>query len=272
MTSKRCDQPRTADGRFDRYVRQHGDLRLVGGECAAFDSGADDCPMPESEWDEYNADGTYSYPPEPVCAEQVIAFWRRCPIPDAVLAQVQRAHLEVRRLLVQAHLEKAHPSSSRPRERMFNGESRQSAAEWDRVHEGAAASAEAHFPPAPMPAGQVRSLVRAMRAVDQAYSSSLAEEEYKRVKNESAGLTWDEQSLTWGNVCYLYGESHYPERAWQDPAIRDTGKLDQVTQQLADLTEAVNRIRDGQDADFLTRGKSPRQAERALRDAGYTKS
>lgn len=43
-------------------------------------------------------------------------------------------------------------------------------------------------------------------------------------------------------------------------------------QQLADLTETVNRIRDGQDADFLARGKTQRQAERALRDAGYTKN
>lgn len=43
-------------------------------------------------------------------------------------------------------------------------------------------------------------------------------------------------------------------------------------QQLADLTETVNRIRDGQDADFLTRGKAQRQADRALRDAGSTKS
>ncbi|ACV79080.1 hypothetical protein Namu_2734 [Nakamurella multipartita DSM 44233] len=78
--------------------------------------------------------------------------------------------------------------------------------------------------------------------------------------------------MTWGNVCYFYGEGHYPNRVWQDPAIRDDGKLEVVAQQLADLTETVNRIRDGQDADFLTRGRSARQAERALRDAGFTKT
>ncbi len=38
--------------------------------------------------DEYNADGTYSFPPMPRSAEQHLRFWMRVPVPDSVLQQV----------------------------------------------------------------------------------------------------------------------------------------------------------------------------------------
>lgn len=266
------EQPRTSDGRFGRRTNRASPLQLEDPQRATFGSDDHDGCMPETEWDEYNADGTYSYPPDPISAEQLITFWHRCPIPDAVLAQVQRSHAAVRQRLVDSRIERTHPTATRPRERVFNSESKQACAEWDAGHQEAVLEAENHFPPAPMPAGQVRSIVRAMRAVRQAGDSGLEDEEFERVRAEPSGVTWAGRELTWNNVCYHYGRSLYPNWVWLDPAVHGFGKLDAVTQQLADLTEAVNRIRDGQDADFLTRGKSPRQAERALRDAGYTKS
>lgn len=271
--TRRDDQPRTSDGRFDRRMNlaPSSSLQLEEPARATLGDDAHDGCMPETEWDEYNADGSYSYPPEPINAEQLVAFWRRCPIPDSVLSQVQRSHAAVRQRLVKDRIEKAHPGT-RPQERAFSSESKQACAEWDTGPHQAAVEAEAHFPPAPMPAGQVRSIVRAMRAVRQAGDSKLADEEFERVRAEPSGISWAGRDLTWNNVCYHYGRSLYPDWVWLDPAVHGFGKLDRVSQQLADLTETVNRIRDGQDADFLTRGKTQRQAERALRDAGYTKN
>jgi len=272
MMTRTDEQPRTSDGRFDRRVHDVGPLRLAEPDRADFGSGDHDSPMPETEWDDYNADGTYSYPPEPINAEQLIAFWRRCPIPDSVLAQVQRSHGAVRQRLVEDRIEKTHPITQRPRERTFNSETKQASAAWDAARQEALSEAGAHFPPAPMLAGQVRSIVRAMRAVRQAGDSNIADDEFEKVRAHPSGVIWAGRELTWNNVCYFYGRNLYPDGVWQDPAVHGFGKLDVVTQQLADLTETVNRIRDGQDADFLTRGKSQRQAERALRDAGYNKS
>lgn len=227
-----------------------------------------------SEWDDYNSDGTYSYPPEPVCAEQVVAFWRRCPIPDAVLAQIQRAHPDVRRVLVSRRVEELHPAS-RPKERIFGTESKAAAAGWDAARQSAIAEAEALFPPAPMPAAQTRTIVRAMRATMQAGDSSFNDSEILKVTSQPSGLSWNGRDLTWGNVCAYYGHRAFADWVWNDPAVTGPAKLDEmsrsINERLDQLNAAVIAIKDGQDADFLTRGKSQRQAERALRDAGFTK-
>lgn len=270
------EQPRTADGRFGRRARNVSSLHLIGRTNAAnyaYDRpGPDDGDMEEpSEWDDHNAEGTYSYPPEAVCAEQVIAFWRRCPIPDAVLAQIQRAHPEVRQVLVRQRIEGKHPSAGRPKEKTFSTDSKAAAAAWDQAHQQAISEAEEHFPPAPMPATEVRRIVRAMRAVDHADNSRLSDKDAKVVASEPSGLSWAGYDLTWGNIAHFYGAYTYADWVWQDPALTRDGKLDRLDRKIDELTTAVSAIKDGQDADFLTRGKTQRQAERALRDAGFTK-
>lgn len=42
--------------------------------------------------EEYNADGTYAFPPHPRSLEQHIAFWESVPIPDEKLTQVLNAY------------------------------------------------------------------------------------------------------------------------------------------------------------------------------------
>lgn len=270
------EQPRTGDGRFAGRKRHAAGLHLIGRTCTTGDAvpdlAPDDGDMGEaSEWDDYNSDGTYSYPPAPVCAEQVVAFWRRCPIPDAVLAQVQRTHPDVRQVLVQRRIEELHPASGRPKEKLLNAESKSAAAAWDQAHQRAIAEAEAEFPPAPMPGAQVRTIVRAMRATIQAGESHFRDDEILEVTAELSPMAWNGRNLTWGNICYFFGHRVYADWVWQDPALTRDGKLDRLDRKIDELTTAVSAIKDGQDADFLTRGKSQRQAERALRDAGFTK-
>jgi len=223
-----------------------------------------------SEWDECNADGTYSYPPEPVCPALVTAFWRRCPIPDAVLAQVQRAYPDVRQILVDNRVEELHPAAPRPQEKMFNAESKAAAA-WDAAHRQAYAEADAQFPAVPMPSSQVRTIVRAMRAVAQAGDAHFSDDEVAEVTGEPSGVIWNERE-TWGNLSYHYGRRNYADWAFEDPAVRGSdARFDELSAKIDQLANTVGNIKDGQDVDLLTRGKSKRDAERVLRQVGFTK-
>ena len=55
----------------------------------------------------YNADGTYAYPPPPINADQVFAFWLHVPVPDAVLGDVrwrdQERHAQMEAQLNELH-------------------------------------------------------------------------------------------------------------------------------------------------------------------------
>ena len=55
----------------------------------------------------YNADGTYAYPPPPINADQVFAFWLHVPVPDAVLGDVRRRDQE-RHAQMEAQLDELH--------------------------------------------------------------------------------------------------------------------------------------------------------------------
>lgn len=56
---------------------------------------------------EYNARGTYLFPPRPRTVSQHIAFWENVPIPDEIMANVQQAYQEHREEAITAACNRA---------------------------------------------------------------------------------------------------------------------------------------------------------------------
>lgn len=76
------DQPRQpggspTGGRFAPLPRQESDVSLA-----------------DLSDEEYNADGTFEYPPIPRSVAQHVAFWTRVRVPDAIMARVRSAYVE----------------------------------------------------------------------------------------------------------------------------------------------------------------------------------
>jgi|GEM_PF-4595446 len=72
-------QPRAPKG-----APQGGEWTQMEGDVASFD-------LRELTDDEYNADGSFEYPPAPRSAEQVIAFWAKVQVPDTILEKTKFA-------------------------------------------------------------------------------------------------------------------------------------------------------------------------------------
>jgi hypothetical protein len=67
--------PNSTGGRFATVIRLDADVDLE--------------PATDAE---YNADGTFEYPPIPRSFEQHVRFWARIPVPDAVIARIRIAY------------------------------------------------------------------------------------------------------------------------------------------------------------------------------------
>lgn len=80
------DQPRDDHGRFARTGFTRASFNL-GPMAPGFGNNPDLLSD-----DEYNADGSYDYPPQPRSAEQVYAFWGSVRIPDEALDFHQKAY------------------------------------------------------------------------------------------------------------------------------------------------------------------------------------
>ncbi|MPV51052.1 hypothetical protein GCG21_13755 [Pseudactinotalea sp. HY160] len=76
----------------------------TGGQFAAQDRPGADVALHELSDAEYNAEGTFTYPPRPRSASQHIAFWESVPIPDQVLVEVHRAYEQARDTAITSEL------------------------------------------------------------------------------------------------------------------------------------------------------------------------
>lgn len=131
---------------------------------------------PDSLPDEdYNADGTYDYPPAPRSAAQVLAFWSRIRIPDISLGNYERVYrVDVEQDVAEkmARWESAHQPQPRTDASSDNGE-------WKAQRE-AAEAAEAGFR-AERPAAVPRHLLRiALRCTGMHRDSNQLPEDQKR--------------------------------------------------------------------------------------------
>ena len=172
--------------------------------------------------EEYNADGTYLFPPEPRSAEQHFAFWWRVPIPDEIMADVTEAYWRNREEKITEACEAAAdawkkenpdptlPGMPRIKNKDYHyvvqGWKNGVRAVWDQTE-----AEEQQARPQSIPPTHMRSVLRAYNAIQ--YGKVLPEEEYVKV--------W-EQELPWtggetAKVEWLY----HTYRLWEiDHATR----------------------------------------------------
>ena len=133
--------------------------------------------------EEYNADGSYSYPPRPRSAAQHIDFWTRVPLPEEKLETLMARYPAVREGLGEiagtraaAAYRREHPDPGIRRAPTHIVEAWQ--AEVGKVFDAAAEKATAH-----MPAKIFRTSVRPIARAHQmyVYSRPLAEEDRQKV-------------------------------------------------------------------------------------------
>lgn len=160
------EQPRDTNGRFAETAHERARVPLSdiysGGMPIAFEMSDDPASMSDED---YNAGGTFDYPPVPRSAAQVKAFWASVHIPDVALTQYDQLYrLDVERS-VQAHLQawdRTHKVEDMPGKNSL---------ERERALPEARAAAEAEFRKtrnARVWRGYLRTAVRVMRMLEDA--------------------------------------------------------------------------------------------------------
>lgn len=169
--------------------RPTGSPGSTGGQFAEKMHAEPDLAIREISDEEYNADGSYAYPPRPRSAAQHIDFWTRVPLPEDRLKTLATRYPAIRRAIGDtAGLDAAeaykddHPD---PTLRMAPGPMRDAAAvawqqEVGRVFDAAAQEATKHMPPA-VYRTSVRPILRAHQMY--VYAGPLPKEEREAVYN-----------------------------------------------------------------------------------------
>lgn len=169
--------------------RPTGSPGSTGGQFAEKMHAEPDLAIREISDEEYNADGSYAYPPRPRSAAQHIDFWTRVPLPEDRLKTLATRYPKIRQAIGdRAGLDAAeaykddHPD---PTLRMAPGPMRDAAAvawqqEVGRVFDAAAQEATKHMPPA-VYRTSVRPILRAHQMY--VYAGPLPKEEREAVYN-----------------------------------------------------------------------------------------
>lgn len=187
--------------------------------------------------DEYNADGTFEYPPIPRSVDQHVAFWSRVQVPDANIARVRAAYVEQWPIWGEAQLDawaatdpEPIPSTLRPRTQEIE--------EWG--HRFDAESARLlEERPNDLPAVLARPLIRAAQMAK--YAKWLeTQEEYDRVLATEIDLGEDEP-WTVRRCLDVYRLDELEDGAFED-ATKYSGINAVLTTQK--LTELVDLLRE----------------------------
>ncbi|WP_251153799.1 hypothetical protein [Cellulosimicrobium sp. Marseille-Q4280] len=185
-------QPRTNDGRYSHAERSESPVSLQ---------------LPARD---YNADGTFEFPPIARDAEQLVDFWMRVPVPDQVLHQL-RAEYHAAQYQARADEIAQIPEP----EKFSHG---QVSREWDawftRVNELEVEMTRQH--PAAISQVLARPLARASMLVRQAQT---LEDAKPGITEEVRSLPMDLSILgnpTIGSLLDMYPTLDLPEQTWSD--------------------------------------------------------
>ncbi|MGP5288440.1 hypothetical protein ACTXL6_00095 [Brachybacterium tyrofermentans] len=187
---------------------------------------------PDSLPDEdYNADGTYDYPPAPRSAAQVLAFWSRIRIPDISLGNYERVYrVDVEQDVAEkmARWESAHQPQPRTDASSDNGE-------WKAQREAAEAGFRAE-----RPAAVPRHLLRiALRCTGMHRDSSQLPEDQKRAVLRSPITLPGEGRMRVADVVDRHGPRHLSQ---VDLALAPSSGLERHS--LDDIVAQIRQTRE----------------------------
>lgn len=180
----------------------------AGGQCAARALADSDVAIRDLSDEEYNADGSYAFPPRPRSAAQHIDFWTRVPLPEEKLETLIQRYPAVREGLGEeagAHAANAYRRENPdPALRMMSGKERDAkVAAWQeevgRVFDAAAARATAHMPQV-VYRTSVRPIVRAHQMYK--YAGPLPRDEREVVYNHE--MVVDGRTMTVKEIWKAY--------------------------------------------------------------------
>ncbi|MCL6424363.1 hypothetical protein Bequi_13415 [Brachybacterium sp. JHP9] len=223
---------RDTRGRFAEQAHMRSDVHLVPYPVAvnpiAFEL-SDDPNLPD---DEYNAGGSFDYPPVPRSARQVRAFWATVHVPDVAITAYERCYAADLEQSVQEQLaawDRTHPT----KEVMLFEESN--------AHEAARAAAEAEFrsqrPSLPRP--YLRTAVRVMRMAQDA--RDLPEQEREELRSSPVKFNPERNPTTVAAFQDFWGIRH---PALRERALATTAELERedIEALRREMTAAVSRL------------------------------
>lgn len=207
----------------------------VGGRFATMTRREPDVTLAHLSDEEYNADGSFEYPPIPRSVEQHVAFWQRVKVPDAIIARVRAAYID---RLHEWSLEQydawvaAHPQPNGHR----------GLPEWKAARDAAAARID-DIRPGTIPAVLARPLIRAAQMAR--YARWLdTQEEYNAVLDTEVDLG-EEQPWTVRQTLDFYHLDELPDGAFEDAGSYSGINLALMNQRLTELVEILESA-DGQ--------------------------
>lgn len=185
-------QPREADGRFSGYPHGRAEsISLDAMSPIAFEFSSDPDSMSDEE---YNAGGSYDYPPAPRSVEQVRAFWGSVRIPDVAMSHYQRVYREDHARYVEYRMKKWVETHNVP----VDGVAR---AKWELDREEARKAFFAERP-AEVPRSMLRTMVRVMGVLNDA--DQMVKEDDDRLMRTPVRLP-DGSTKSAGQVWHQYG-------------------------------------------------------------------
>lgn len=201
-----------------------------GGRFATMSRQEPDVTLAHLSDEEYNADGTFQYPPMPRSVAQHVAFWSRVPVPDAIIARVRAAYIEDvigwRGDQIEAWAAQ-HPVPKHKRD-------------WDPWREArdrAGAEIDASRP-AEIPSVLARPLIRAAQMARYAQWFQ-AREEYDAVLETSVDVG-TEEPWTVQQVLDVYKLDRLPDAAFEDAGAYSGINLAVMNQRLTQLVEILD--------------------------------
>lgn len=185
--------------------------------------------------EEYNADGSFEYPPIPRSVEQHIAFWTRVKIPEAIMARVRSSYGEYWLTWVDTKMQAWEAANPEPVGTEWRSKSSEIEAWMVRrdAHRGVVEGQRRSS----LPSILVRPLVRAAQMAR--YGSWLEnQEEFDRVLETEVDLG-ESEPATVRETLRRYGVDEMPDHVFEDPG-NFTGVNAATTQlRLAELIELL---------------------------------
>ena len=213
----------------------------TGGQFTANPRQEPDVTLAHLSDEEYNADGTFDYPPIPRSPEQHIAFWLRVPVPSAILARVSGSYVETWQVWADDELDRWALTDPRPVAGKWLPKE-QDIADWTVRFEAEAARVDAERPRV-IPAVLARPLIRAAQMKRYASQWMGTQEQYNQVMDTEIDLGQPQPST----VRETLEEYHLDELP--DGAFEDAGSYAGINAVLttAKLTELVDLLREQTD-------------------------
>lgn len=215
-------------------LRQPGGIP-AGGQFATMSRRETDVTLAHLSDEDYNADGSFEYPPIPRSVEQHVAFWSRVKVPDAVCARVRAAYVEQTEAWQQQQADAWIGANPVP-----GGVFGAKTAELERYRAAKQAAIDAIDAgrPASIPAVLARPLIRAAQMAR--YAKWLeTQEEYDRVLETEIDLG-EAEPWTVRQTLDYYHLDELPDQAFEDAGSYSGLNLAVMNQRLTELVEILD--------------------------------